>query len=70
MSRVPLEPALLLSLLGMKGGLLALQVLDDRVKSINEILIGNGVRKSSVALDLLVNLVAFFTHGSIRICAS
>jgi hypothetical protein len=54
----------------MKGDLLALQISDECVKSINEILIGNGVRKSPVALDLLVNLVAVVTHGSIRICAS
>jgi len=56
--------------LGMKDGLLPLQVFDERVKSINKILIENGVRKSLVPLDLLVNLVAFVTHGSIRIRAS
>jgi hypothetical protein len=54
----------------MKADLLALQISDARVNSIDEILIGNGARKSPIALDLLVNLVAFVTHGSIRICAS
>jgi len=54
----------------MKSSLLPLQVLDERVKSINKILIENGVRESLVTLDLLINLVAFATHGSIRICAS
>ena len=54
----------------MKDGLLPLQVFDERVKSINKILIENGVRESLVTLDLLINLVAFATHGSIRICAS
>jgi len=58
--RVPLRD-LYSSFLGMKSGLLPLQVFDDRTKSINEILIGNGLHKTPIALNLL-SISLHFSH--------
>jgi hypothetical protein len=62
--------AFLLLLIGVKLGLLGSHILDELIDPINRQLIRDGGRQSSVLLELLVDLDAFFTHDSRRIRAS